>query len=200
MLAMLGCANTGYSARVTPQYAPRLDFATLYAACRREGCREPNAVVAHYFSVIARNNGVACIVHILPPDSAPPWAYWDQYVHYLRGLLRRGRLQFYAYIPKRGTNAEQRQRARLNLERLGHLYHHYGALRGYMTQTVVTEKSAVLPPYREPYCQRGPVLEIYEGARIVSNLASAMAERIRASDRAARTYIVVWQARYGENR
>ena len=78
------------------------------------------------------------------------------------------------------------------------MYVHHGVPRGLISKKLISDWSAFAPPYREPYCQNRPLLEMMEGARLVSPVASWAAERIESNEQASRMVLVLMEA-YNEN-
>ena len=163
----------------------------VYSECNRLGCREPNRVVARYFSTIVKNTGKGCIVHVAPQHGETPWQYWDEYVQPMHMLLVGSRLRLYAYVPAGHDGAQLEAKARQTLGQVKGLYEQHGAEGSAVSMQLVNDPSAVVPPYREPYCRDRPILEIVEGARVLSPAASLSAEHVVIGDRAARTVLVV---------
>lgn len=193
-----GCATSQAHFEATDRVPRGFDIRAVERECARLGCEEPNTVVASYFADIAQRTGSACIIHILPSRHEPPWGYWDDYVRPMRELLAGSRLRLYAYAPPGRGNSKSARHAQANLEKLESLYRYHGTARRAITTRVIDGKSALLPPYRDPYCQGRPLLEVMEGARLVSPVASSAAEHARAAERAARTVLVVvdiWKRR-----
>lgn len=155
-------------------------------------------MIARYFAVIAEGAGLACIVHIFPEHGEPPWGYWDDYLRPMHDLLSRSQSRLYAYAPTPGRAGGHRGPAKERLDEVAGLYRYHGIARGGSESHVVGQASVVLPPYREPYCHGRPVLEVFQGTRIVSESASWGAEQVRPEDRAGRTVVVVIDVHRGE--
>lgn len=191
LVLIAGCATSPSQKEAIPRAPQKFDIRAVYSECAKLDCEEPNTVVSRYFANIVRQIGSACIVHVIPKHSQPPWAYWDDYLQPMHMLLVGSRLRLYAYVPSGHGRSTLEKKARQNLKQLESLYIHHGAAREAISKKVISEGSAITPPYREPYCQDRPLLEIVEGARLVSPGASWAAEHVVASDRASRTVLVV---------
>lgn len=125
-------------------------------------------------------------------------SWQDDYLQPMHMLLVESRLHLYAYAPSGRSRSIHERKARQNLKQLEALYIRHGVARGAISKKVISGGSAIAPPYRKPYCQNRPVLEIVEGARLVSPVASWAAEHVVASDRASRTVLVVVDSRNGK--
>ncbi|MEW8054703.1 MAG: hypothetical protein AB2796_05260 [Candidatus Thiodiazotropha sp.] len=130
-------------------------------------------------------------MHVAPEHAEIPWRYWDEYLRPMRRSLVGSRVRLYAYVPKGHGKSVLKAKARRTLDQVKGLYKQHGAAGGAMSTQLVSDPSAVVPPYREPYCRDRAILEIMEGARVVSPAASRLAERVLAKDRSARTVLVV---------
>ena len=173
--ALCGCAafNGGND---KPQKVPAsFDLEAVQRACQRLRCREPNTVVADYFAQVARQTGSACVVHIFPGVGRAYWGYWFDYVSPLRGLLHGSRVQTVGFVAKQGSADTRRARMKRSIT-VGELYAANGAPVNGVKARLVDQAAYFLPPYRGSECKGKPVLEVYEGARIVSEGASATTE------------------------
>ncbi|HED12305.1 MAG TPA: hypothetical protein ENI62_01370 [Gammaproteobacteria bacterium] len=125
-------------------------------------------------------------------------AQQNDYLQPMHMLLVGSRLRLYAYAQSGRSRSIHEKKARQNLKQLKALYIRHGATRGAISKKVISKRSAIIPPYRESYCLNRPVLEIGEGARLISPAASWAAEHVDASDRASRTVLVVVEAWNGK--
>ena len=189
-----GCKTSSQHGTSISQTADRFNIQAVYSECRRLDCAEPNMIVARHFAEIAQQAGSACIVHVVPEYGEIPWRYWDDYVQPLHDLLARSQLHLYVHAPSGNRRSVGVKQASQELGRIEALYARHGAAYKLVTRKVIGEESAVVPPYREPYCNGRPLLEIMEGARLVSPAASSAAERATAKEMAPRTVLVVVDA------
>ena len=192
-----GCATPSRLGGVESTGSPPFSLRDVYRECNQLGCREPNRVVARYFSTIVNKTGRGCIVHVAPEHAEIPWRYWDEYLRPMRRSLVGSRVRLYAYVPKGQGKSGLKTKAQRTLRQVKELYKKHGAAGGNISMRLISDPSTVVPPYREPYCGDRATLEIVEGARVVSPAASQVAERIVAKDRAARTVLVVMETGKG---
>lgn len=198
VILIAGCATSPSQEGGESHVSQKFNIQAVFRACARLGCEEPNTVVARYFANTVRKTRSACIVHVIPKNGQPPLAYWDDYLQPMHRFLAGSRLHLYAYAPSGRSRSTSKRKARQNLKQLEALYVRHGVVRGAISKKVISQGSAVTPPYREPYCQNRPLLEIFEGVRLVSPVASWAAEDVIGSDRASRTVLVVVETRNGK--
>ena len=181
------CAIAPVLDAVDVAHAADFNRAKVRAACERLECREPNTIVAKYFAEMAAVAGKACVVHIFNQRSTDAhWEYWGDYIAPLEGQLTKRRARLYAF-----ADTKSRETATAQLRELVKLYGQYG-LNSARIKTFLSSRAAVvLPPYREPYCEGRPVLELTEGARIVSIEALSVAEKVKQNKRVVRSVLVV---------
>jgi hypothetical protein len=153
-------------------------------------CREPNEVVAEQFARLAKQARSSCVVHLFPERGFDPWRYWVDYLSPLRDVISGHNVRIYALdgasTNGRGGFGEREEQ----LQRVEDLYRRMTGPEGMVTSEMVGDASSLLPPYRQPYCNDGPVLEMMEGTRLVSDQASYLAEGLASRARAARTILV----------
>lgn len=192
-----GCATPGPDVVGMDRAGQKFNIQAVYRECERLGCEEPNTVVASYFSGMVRQSGSACIIHIKPEDLYTPWRYWDDYLRPMQKLLAGSRVHLYAYVPAGRAGSGIEKKVQESLKQIEALYVRHGVDRGAITKRVTGEAATITPPYRDPYCHNRPLIEIVEGVRLVSPVASGEAEHAVAIKRAARTVLVVVETRHG---
>lgn len=198
LFLLSGCSTYPYIKQTKVQGTDKFNIHAVYRECSRIGCQEPNNVVARHFANILQKTGSACIVHIAPEHGQPPWSYWRDYLHPMQNLLVDSQLDLYAYVPPGRNQTKIKSKAQQNLKKIEHLYIDHGAASRHISTKITGNGAAIIPPYRDGYCQNRPVLEIVDGARLVSPVASRAAEHVELTDRASRTVLVVIKTKYGK--
>lgn len=191
-LLLSGCLAIGQ--RPNPYAINRAQGFDLWAVrgeCARLQCEDPNVVVARHFARIAERHGGACIVHLFPEDSGPPPHFWRQYLWPLLPMAHRAELDLYSYSGAEHRQGKVPEQATIRLFQTEGFYRSQGVQRGQMNTHFVRDPKAVVPPYQLSQCAGLPVVEWFEGARIVTSGALPSAEGATSGDRVGRTVIAV---------